>query len=144
MRLKHLDLILITAIAGMNVLWAVLANPLPVIGIVLALPLVFLLPGYTLTEMLFYKRSLDRVYRWIFALGLSLAIDIIGGFILNLFPIGLRAISWSVFLGLLVIIFSLVVMYLRRRFPVNEVPRLRFRFNMYESILVMLSVIITV
>lgn len=144
MRLKKFDMIVVVAIAGINVLWAVSGNPLPVIGVVLALPLVFLLPGYALTEMLFYRRSLDRAHRFIFVLGLSLTVDILGGFILNLLPMGLRAISWAVFLGLLTLIFSLIALCLRRRFAANEMPRVKIGFSLQEYIFVGLSVVITI
>src|SRR5437588_10406582 len=107
MRLKNLDLIAAVFIAALNVLWAVLPSRPPVIGIILALPLVLVLPGYTLTEALFRKRPLDAPNRLLFSLGLSLAIDIFCGFILNLLPTGLQAISWAVFLALLTAVLSL-------------------------------------
>src|SRR6266516_7404066 len=90
MRLKNLDLIVTMTIATLNVLWALLASHIPVIGIILALPLVFVLPGYTLTAALFHNRSLGVPARLLFSFGLSLAIDILGGLILNLLPTGLR------------------------------------------------------
>src|SRR2546421_12992924 len=113
MRLKNLDLIVTMIIAGLNVLYTLLPSRIPVIGIILALPLVFVLPGYTLTEALFHKRSLDDSHRLVLSLALSLAIDILGGFILNMLPGGLQAISWTVLLGLITAIFTLLAAYLR-------------------------------
>ena len=72
MRLKNLDLMLSTALVFMNVVWVWLPISHPsAIGVVLALPLVFLLPGYTLTEALFYKRPFGALYRFIFSLGIK-------------------------------------------------------------------------
>src|SRR4051812_1099491 len=126
MRLKHLDLIVTITLAVINVIWALLSCRIPIVGIVLALPLVFVLPGYTLTETLFHKRSLDISHRLVLSLGLSLAIDILGGFLLNLLPEGLQAISWAELLGLFTAVFSLLAAYLRIEAGVNRVRPIRF------------------
>src|SRR5438105_797407 len=105
MRLKHLDLIVTITLAAMNVIWALLPSRIPIVGIVLALPLVFILPGYALTEVLFRKRSLGAPERLLFSIGLSLAIAILSGLILNLLPGGLQAISWALWLGLFTVAF---------------------------------------
>ena len=63
MRLKNLDLIVTLIIVVLNVIWVLLPSHLPVIGIILSLPLVFVLPGYTLTEALFRKRLLETSHR---------------------------------------------------------------------------------
>ena len=135
MRLKNLDLIMAVIIAGLNVLYALLPNRIPVIGIILALPLVFVLPGYMLTEILFHKRSLDVSHRLVLSLGVSLAIDILGGVILNLLPGGLQAISWAVLLGLFTTVFSLFAAYLRRGTGMNGARPVRFRLTFYPWIL---------
>ncbi len=144
MNLKNLDLIVTMIITTTNVIWALLPYHTPIVGIVLALPLLFVLPGYTLTEALFHQRSLEASHRLILGLGLSLAIDIPGGFVLNVLPAGLQGISWSVFLGLLVTIFSLLVMKLRRGAPINVQQPLRFRFTIYEFILFGLALTVAI
>jgi Protein of unknown function (DUF1616) len=120
MRLKHPNLALSTAIALADVVWAVLPGHSPAIGLALALPLIFFLPGYTLTEALFHKRSLDIVHRMLLSLGLSLAIDIPGGLLLNVFPFGLRSTSWSGLLAALTIVFAGLAVYLRRGTVLHE------------------------
>src|SRR5439155_15277365 len=144
MRLRNLDLIVTMVIVAMNIGWALLPWHIPVIGIILALLLVFVLPGYMLTELVFQKRSLDVSHRLIFSLGLSLAIDILGGLILNLLPAGLHEISWAVLLGLLTVVFSLLVAYLRRGAAMNGARPLRFRFSIYGFILFGLATVIAV
>src|ERR1700737_2473899 len=114
MRLKHPDLVLSSTIALADVAGAMLPGHSPVLDTALALPLVFVLPGYTLTEALFHKRSLDIVHRMLLSLGLSLAIDIPGGLLLNMFPFGLRSTSWSALLAVLTVVFAGLVVYLRR------------------------------
>ncbi len=147
MRLKHPDLMLATSVAMMNVVWALLPSRPPIIGIALALPLVFVLPGYTLTEALFHKRSLDTIYRILLSLGLSLAIDISGGILLNAFPIGLRTISWAALLALLTGLFALLVVYLRRRTLIREMREKQahgIRFSSHEYILCALAMAVVI
>lgn len=117
MRQKNLDLIVAMFTALLNIVWVWLTNPLPIIGIILALPLVFVLPGYTLTEAIFHKRPLDSIVRLVLSLSLSIVLDILGGLFLNLLPTGLQATSWSILLTLLIAVFSLVVAYRRQKAP---------------------------
>ena len=137
MRVRNLDLIGAIFFAAISIGWAQLPSRPLIIGIILAVPLVFFLPGYTLTQALFRKRSPDQspdpssnlilqpnlkighpasaVDYTIFSLGLSLAIDVLLGFVLNLFPMGLQLRSWALSLGLITAIFALLAAYIRRR-----------------------------
>jgi uncharacterized membrane protein len=143
-RLKDLDLVGAVIIAVLNVLWALLPGHAPVIGIMLALPLVLVLPGYTLSEALFHTRSLDAPQRVVFSLGLSLATDVLGGLILNLLPAGLKAASWAVFLALLTAVLALVAFSLRRRrrADAKEARWPRLRLTVGGSILWGLALVI--
>lgn len=119
-------------------------NHLPVIGIILALPLVFFFPGYALIETLFPRQSFDRVYYFVLSLGLSLVIDILGGFILNMVPGGLQAKSWAVFLGALTAFFSLLAVFLHRKRPVDEIQAPKNRLALHEYILLGLSIVVVI
>jgi uncharacterized membrane protein len=143
MRRKNLDLIIMMSIVVMNVVWALLPFHITVIGIILALPLVFVLPGYALTEALFHQRSLETAHHLVFSLALSLAVVILSGFILNLFPTGLHALSWTLFLGLLTVVFSLIA-NLRRKEQSNGVQPLRFNFSISAFILFEVATIVTI
>jgi uncharacterized membrane protein len=110
--------------------WATAAaaqnKPAPtLIGILLALLLVFVLPGYTLTEVMFHKGALESSHRLLLSLALSLAIDILSGFILNLLPGGLQAVSWAALLGAVTVVFALLAAFLRRGrlYRVPSLPR---------------------
>ena len=46
MRLKNLDLIVAVIIAALNMVWVLVPSRTPVIGTILALPLVFVLPWF--------------------------------------------------------------------------------------------------
>ncbi|GHO92160.1 hypothetical protein KSF_022080 [Reticulibacter mediterranei] len=164
MRLKNLDLIIGLIVTAINVGWTLLpdhSSYLTIIGIILALPLVFVLPGYTLTEALF-KRSgnssedlirqpalkLERPFktsdRIIIGLGLSLALVILSGFILNMFSTGLQAFSWVVCLALQTMVFSLIAAYRRRSTPASEVrTSRRFKVGLSDYLLLGLAIIVT-
>lgn len=142
MRPKNLDLIVAVLIAAMNLLQVLLPYHLSIIEILLVLPLVFILPGYTLTEVLFYRQSLSGSHRLLLSLGISLAIDIVCGIILNLTPVGLQAVSWAVVLGLLTLLFSLLLAFLRRgasEHASQPAQPIRFRFSIYDLVLLSLA-----
>jgi len=144
MRLKNPDLIVSVVIATCNVIWALLPSHIPVVGIILALPLVFVLPGYTLTEALFHERRMGTPERLIFSLGLSMALAIGGGLILNLLPGGLQERSWAALLGLLTAMFAFLAAFQRRGAPVNLIRLPRFRFTTSSSVLFGLASIIVI
>ena len=64
--------------------------------------------------MLTYRRELDKAHRLTLSLGLSLTLDILGGFLLNMLPMGLRAQSWIALLSCLALIFAIATLYTRR------------------------------
>src|SRR5579859_4618884 len=144
MRPKNLDLIAAIAIAVMNMIWALLPYHITLIGIILTLPLVFVMPCYTLTEALLRRRSLDASKRLLFSIALSLVIDILSGLILNLLPIGLQAKSWAVLLGLLTALFSLLAAYRRRGVSDNGMRHLRLGLNIYDGILCVLTIVVII
>jgi uncharacterized membrane protein len=144
MHYKNLDLIAVVTIAVLNVVWVLLHSSAPVVGIILAFPLALVLPGYTLTEVLFRKRSLNAPERLVLSLGLSLAIDVLSGLFLNVLPVGLQATSWAVLLGLLTVVFSLLAVYLRRGVPASGTQPLRFRLSIYQGILFGLAISVAI
>ena len=130
MRIRNVDLIgaMCFGVSGMG--WALLSNRPLLVGVLLAIPLVFILPGYTLTRALFRRRSADAlsassngfslqpglkigqpfgaVDLIVFSLGLSLVIAVATGFLLNLIPMGLQWQSWTFSLGLVTVVFALL------------------------------------
>lgn len=81
---------------------------------VLAVPLVLILPGYALTMAALPNLTLGFVERLIFTLGLSLAIAVVGGVVLNLTPWGLQEGTWAAWLGTVTVVAG-VIAILRRR-----------------------------
>jgi len=160
MHLKNFDLIGVILLVIINVGWTQLPSHPLIIGIILAVPLIFVLPGYTLTQALLCRQSpapssnlilrpslkigqpVSAVDHIILTLGLSMTIDVIIGFILNVFPIGLRALSWTISLGLVTTVFTLLAAYLRRRnhVKIEKIPRLHI--NIYKCVLIGLAILV--
>lgn len=144
MRLKNLDLIMSMAIAAMNVIWVLLPYHVLLVEIILAFPLVFILPGYTLTEALLYRQSLDTSKCLIFSFGLSLAMVILTGLVLNILPIGLQAKSWAVSLALLTILFSLVARLSRTGRLSQRTSAFSFRLKFHDWVLLGMATMVII
>lgn len=97
---------------------------LVVVQAIFALPLLLLLPGYAVAAALFPASveesplestpfRLNRGERILLALGLSLALTALCGYVLNLVPSGLNRTSWAIALGSLTVL-AAGVAYFRR------------------------------
>ncbi len=153
MRRKNLDLLLALAVAVINAGWN-LANLTSLTGVSVTLTLLLILAtGYTLTETLFPLDALEPVQRMAFSLALSIAATILSGFVLNQFAAGLRALPWALWLGLLVVTFSLLA-YTRRRRPGAALPpqepkptitrQQRLRFQASSAVLFSMATLVVV
>jgi uncharacterized membrane protein len=163
-RLKNLDLIVAILVAVINMIWAQISHRPLVISVIFALPLVLVAPGYTLTRILLRKRSHEqprdasnnvivrpglRIGRpagiadhIVLSCGLSLAIDVLVGFALDVFPIGLQAQSWALALGLITTLFALLAMALQRGDIVKVSRRTRLRVTVYDCGLLGLAILV--
>ncbi len=134
MRLKNLDLVAAMIAVVLNVAWTQIPGQIPVVGSLLTLPLTLFLPGYTLVQVLFRRRepvseashlirqpgrktedAPGKIDQVMLSFGLSMTIDVLVGFGLNILPIGLQRLSWVLSLGLLTIVFAVVAILLRRK-----------------------------
>jgi len=169
---KNLDLLAAILIVALNIAWVQVPGRSVIISVVLVLPLVLFLSGYTLTQLLFRKKSLrdgsdqtparleavkqgsgtpntlrlghpiggaDEI---ILGLGLSMAIDILVGFGLNILPIGLQALSWTFSLGILTTLFALIAMFRRRRDTVIAAKAMRTRITLPDVFFLLLAAFI--
>lgn len=164
MRNKNLDLIGAIVLVAMYVGWSQLPGAPLAIGIILALPLIFFLPGYAITQTLFRRQPsptpdqlilrpslrlgqpVSVVDHLILGLGLSMALDVLVGFTLNLLPVGLQRLSWMVALGLITVVFALLATLLRSKTPVSRegVTRSVIRLSVYDGILLLLALLVMV
>lgn len=166
MRIKNLDLVVAMCVVAINIAWAQIPNRPVVLGIILVLPLTFLLPGYTLTQILFRGRLSAQSYtsshelipqsgsklrqpvgivdQIVLSLGLSLAIDVLTGFGLNILPIGLQASSWALALGLLTAVFTLLAAFLRQKNTASSVSTPRVHVTVNHVVLLGLAIVVTI
>lgn len=106
MNLKLLAVIVSTIVIMVVILTGVGGS----IGPVLGLFLVFVLPGYALTNALFPGNNLEFAEFIALSLGLSLAIAALGGLILYWLSWKLQTYSWTVFLGSVTLLASIVAL----------------------------------
>lgn len=125
---KYVDLLFMLALVVANLFW-VLSPALSIhtmyaaiIGALLALPLVFIVPGYLLTELWPPKKDIDLLQRFLLSIGMSLTFDILGGFLLNVLPGGLSALSWVLLISFLFASGAVMLLYQRR----DRTERARF------------------
>ncbi len=144
MRRHNLDVILAIIFAILNVGWSLLPIRQPVLGMLLALPLLFLIPGYLLTDMLFQKRLPGIAYRMVLSLTMSLCIVLLSGFLLNLLPEGLNARSWSIYLGGLSTLLGLLAMLQRRKVTLSRTQAWSIRLKFSGFILLELALVIII
>ena len=123
---ENLDLLIIVVVTILDIILASFSYQIRAVSIILALPLVFVMPGYVLTAALFSTRSIDTVQRLLLSLALSLAIAIFTGLLLNLLPGGLQSRSWGLSLGVLTVAGSLLAAYRRRKGRVQGESQGRF------------------
>src|SRR5258708_21828498 len=164
MRFKNLDLIIIMIIVAINVVWTQVPSRFAVVGIIVALPLILFLPGYTLIQTLFRRRTLEQELdatntptsrpelklrhpiggadQIVMSLGLSMAIDVLVGFTLNILPIGLEALSWILSLGLLTTIFTILATFLRRKDIPKTATTPRIRVTVQDGALFGLALLV--
>jgi hypothetical protein len=93
------DLVLVTLY--IFVAAATVFGPIPILRAAAAVPLVLLIPGYTLVGVLFPALVVPTVERLLMSIALSVGITILLGLFLAFTGIGLTPLSWLV--GLLVI-----------------------------------------
>ena len=95
--------------------------PSNVLRIILGLPFLLLFPGYTLMAALFARRGdLSGIERVAFSFGLSIAVTILIGLILNYTPWGLSLYAILLSLTVFILATSAVAYYRRRRLAAEE------------------------
>lgn len=108
--------------------------------VILGLPLVLILPGYSLIGALFPRRNdLSGITRAGLSLGISVIITPLLGFALNYTPFGIRLAPVSFVLSIFTISLSLVAWFRRLELPAEERFRVSFegllKFNLSSSVL---------
>lgn len=105
-----------TAIAAVACALVAALLPWEIVRIVAALPLTLFLPGYAIVAVSFGSSELALPKRLTLSVGVSLMVLVLGAFVLNVFPFGIRTASWAILLAV-VILAACVGAALRRERP---------------------------
>jgi uncharacterized membrane protein len=93
------DLAIVAGLAVLALGAAVIEPEFPLLRPALGLALVLVLPGYAITAAIFPDRAPEVPQRLLFTVAISLAVTILGGYLLNLTPRGLQTGTWAVLLS---------------------------------------------
>ncbi len=116
MRIRLQDELLLINILAILLIIVITFFPSNVLRIILGLPFLLFLPGYTLITVLFpRKRILDGIERVALSFGLSIAVVPLSGFVLNYTPWGIRLYPILISLTIFLIITSVIAWYWRQR-----------------------------
>lgn len=144
MRRHNLDVILAIAVAISNVGYSFLSIHQPLLGTLLALPLLFFIPGYLLADVLFQQRLPSIAHQIVLILTMSTCIVLLSGFLLNLLPGGLNARSWSIYLGGLNTLLGLLAMLQRRKVLISQTQAWSLHLKFSDYILSGLALIVII
>jgi uncharacterized membrane protein len=131
-------------VAGVGVLATLLGLHDAMLQVLIALPLVLVLPGYAISAAIFLKHRLGVPERLLFSVGLSLAVAALGGLALNITPWGLSAGSWAVLLGSVTLGASVVALARRRERLWVSTGHSRVGLRAYEVLLLGLAALVVV
>jgi uncharacterized membrane protein len=121
------NLLLVLACALLLTLFVALQWTHVTLIAILTIPLVLYLPGYALSVALLGRNRVSSAERFLWSVGLSLALAIVGGVLLSLTPWGLQTTTWVILLLAITGIAGGFAL-LRRYEPLAtslQVPRLR-------------------
>jgi hypothetical protein len=139
---KSYDLAVAAALALVGVLVVLFGLNTIALRIIIAVSLVFILPGYALVAAMFPERTLDIPERILLTLGLSIAVAGLGGFMLNWTPWGLRETGLVAVLSVTTIGASCVAFVRRRHQPAGESSKRSVHMMLREGLLFGLACLI--
>lgn len=151
MRIKIQNELLAINILSVVLIVTISFLPIQALRIILGLPFILFLPGYTLIAALFPKKSgLDAIERAALSFGLSIAVVPLIGLVLNYTPWGIRLYPILVSLTVFIAAMSAIAWYRRRRLPEQEklnlilnlsLPRQENRLDKALSIVLILAIV---
>lgn len=120
MRVKPENELAVINILSVLLIIIIVFVPSNVLRIILGLPFILFIPGYTLLAALFPRKTdLGRIERVALSFGLSIAVAVLMGLILN-YTWGLGLYPIVISLALFIFVTSAIAWYRRRRLPAEE------------------------
>jgi uncharacterized membrane protein len=123
MKIKSSHLLFATAFFTLLLVLIIAFFPINILRIVLGVPLVVFFPGYVLMSTLYpRKNALERTEKIALCFGMSIAIVVLAGLILNYTPWGISLYFILISLAVLVIVLSVTAFCRQRNLPEQEKP----------------------
>jgi uncharacterized membrane protein len=126
-------LTLVVALLGIGP-WLLRAPP--------TLPLVLVMSGWSVTSVLHPAAGLSFKERLAFAVGLSLAVAVLGGVVLNITPWGLRPVPWALYEGGFTLLCCGIGLRRGYRGPAGGIPSAT-RVSLRDALLIAAAVVVT-
>ena len=112
-----------------------------ILRILCGLPLVLVLPGYTMMSAAFPSNKLGIAVRLMLVLGVSFTVAIIAGFVLNLTSWGMRPDTWAVTLGSIAFVANGIGWYRSRNLPAET---FQLAINRWKTLALGLALILII
>jgi hypothetical protein len=109
---------------------------------IIAGPFLLFVPGYALITALIPNLNISRLERFVYAIGLSLAVIILSGLVLNITSWGLQQTSWLLTVTMITIIASAIGILRRKQIPSKESTSVRFYLPLRHGILLALAIVV--
>jgi uncharacterized membrane protein len=119
------DLALIMGIAVLSDIMASLPFSLGIVSAMIAIPAMLFAPGYAMTRLIVSSDRFGALERVVLSLGLSIAVTILGGILLNFSPFGLNVVAFTWLVSLVTI--TCAVLAWRKGDQKLTLPRLALR-----------------
>ena len=143
---RLLDLIIVLNLACCGALLTVLGFNNGLLGLIFGLPLALFLPGYALTTALLPASAQEYPARLTYSLGLSFALAIALGMLLNLTPNGLQPVPWALILAGSTILLGIVALVRRLRESERAAlaPTIRLQLSPVHGLLLAAALVVLV
>jgi uncharacterized membrane protein len=109
---------------------------------ILAVAFILIVPGNALMGAIFPTASLTKLERVLYTIGLSLAVVIISGLILNTTQWGLQTKSWLIILAVISLVASVIAIFRRWQIPADETKPGSFYLPLDQVFILAMAVIV--
>jgi uncharacterized membrane protein len=144
LRHKSSDLLIIIAVAGIATIFLYYEYGNSAFRAILALPFALFLPGYAALMAINPHVTIRRPEFILLSVGLSLAVTALCGLLLNWTPGGMQSQSWSIALGVFIIVASLIGLSRRREISLTPSASFSIGLDCTQQIMLGLAVVIVV
>jgi uncharacterized membrane protein len=138
---KQSDLLLGIMLALILLGLVIFGVHLPILQVILALPFILIVPGNAIIKAILPGSNPKWLEKFLFAIGLSLAVVMLSGLVLYITPWGLQAASWTVILSAITLVASGIAIWRQQQIPVKESNPWRIYLPFRQILLLGLAIV---